>query len=255
MSGSTGRWPALCLAAVIATMLSACNNGAGVPGTASNNLVPPVSQGASAFGLTPEKLSPINTYPGATFGEPGMFKPKEGDTTAGGHGSKVDGIPCDKMEYLNDYHVHGYLGIVYRGKQIALPTAIGLIRPGPKDDGYVTTAGCYYFIHTHDSSGIVHVENKINLPPTATVHPWSAVFDIWGVKLTSTSFGPLKGDIRAFVGNVPQIGDVTVNSYSQIGVDDAGALKIRSHEVLWLVIDSPSIDASRLPPVTFYMEY
>jgi hypothetical protein len=254
MSGSTRRWPARCLPAVVAIVLSACN-GNGAPGTATNSLIPPASQAAGAFGVDAGKLHPVNTYPGAVIGEAGIFHPKEGDTKAGGHGSKVDGIPCDQNEYLNDYHVHAYLGIVYHGKQVAIPPAIGLIHPGPKENGYITTAGCFYFIHTHDASGIVHVEDKKNFAPTATVHPFGDVLDIWGVKLTSDTLGDLKGPVSAYVGNESKIGQLTVNSYTKIRVDGVRPLKIRSHEVLWLVVDSPGINARKLPPVTFYMEY
>jgi hypothetical protein len=254
MSGSTHRWPAFCLPAVMAMMLSACNsNGSSVPGTAPNNLMPPVS---NAFGMAAAKLSPVNTYPGAVIGEPGKFRPKKGDAKSGGHGSKVDGIPCDKTEYLNDYHVHAYLGIVYKGAQIALPAAVGLVHPGPPQSGYITTAGCFYYLHTHDSSGIVHVEDKKNLPKQNGVHPWGPVFDIWGVKLTGGSFGPFKGLVRAYVGEAAEIpGQQTISTYSQMKVADVRSLKILSHQVLWLVIDSPGINARTLPPVTFYMEY
>lgn len=251
MPGSTRRWPALCLPAVLALMLSACN-GTSTPGTASNNVMPPVALGANV--MTPDKLSPITTYPGAVFGETGMFHPKRGDTKAGGHGAKVDGIPCDTTEYLTDYHVHAYLGIVYNGQQVAIPSTIGLHDPGPAQSGYTATAGCYYFLHTHDESGIIHVEDIKNLPPSATLRYFGNVFDIWGVRLQSDSFAGLKGTVHAYVGNVPQLGDLTVSSYASFKVGDVRKLKIKSHEVLWLVIGK-NIDARKLPPVTFYMEY
>ncbi len=251
MPGSTRRWPALCLPAVLALMLSACN-GTSTPGTASNNVMPPIAQGANV--MAPQKLSPINTYPGEVVGETGMFHPKRGDTKTGGHGSKVNGIPCDTTEYLNDYHVHAYLGIVYKGHQVAIPAGIGMKHPGPAQNGYITTAGCFYFVHTHDESGIIHVEDIKNLPPSATLREYGNLFDIWGVKVESNSFAGLKGPVHAYVGNVPQLGDLTVSSYASFKLDDVRKLKIRSHEVLWLVIGK-NLAASKLPPVTFYMEY
>jgi hypothetical protein len=252
MSGSTRRWPALCLPAVMAIMVSACNGSGTAPGTASNGILPPTSQGA--VGMT-KRLSPIVTYPGAVFGEPKVFRPHQGDSKAGGRGKDVDGIPCDTTEYLTDYHIHVYLGILYKDRQIAVPTAIGLMHPGTKENGYIATAGCYYWLHTHDSSGIVHVEDKRHFPPTDAIHTFGEVMSIWGVKLASDRFGPLKGSVHAYVGNVSQIGQLTVSKYTELNVKDVPALKLRSHEVLWLAIDSAGIDAGRLPPVTFYMEY
>jgi hypothetical protein len=252
MSGSTRRLTALCLPAALAVMLSACNGGSS-PGTVSNNILPPAAQGAVGMAV---HLSPINTYPGAVNGTPDLFRPHQGDSKTGGRGGKVDGIPCDPTEYLNDYHVHAGLVIIYKDALVAIPAAVGLRHPGPKQNGYITTAGCFYFIHTHDSSDIVHVESPKNLPLTEAVHPWSNVFDIWGIKLTSDGFGPLKGTVHAYLGNVDEIpGQQTVSKYSEISVDDVGKTKIRSHQVMVLAIDSKHVSLSNLPSFTFYMEY
>jgi hypothetical protein len=255
MSGSTRRWPALCLPAVLAMMLTACNGNGVAPGTASNTIMPPVSQGANLFGMGAQRLSPITTYPGAVNGEPGQFRPAQGDNKRGGQGGKVDGIPCDTTEYLDDYHIHVFLGIIYNGKQIAVPDAIGLIHPGPKVNGYIATAGCYYFLHTHDESGIFHIEDKEDLPPTATVHKFKNFLDIWGIKLSQDGLGKLKGSVRAYVGNVPQVGDLTVSKYAKMDVRDLPSLALRSHEAIWIVIGKPEFNAKRMPKVTFYMEY
>ena len=255
MPGSVHRWPALCLAAITAAMLSACNAaGGGGAGTSPNNVLPPASQVENS--LAPQaRFSPINIYPGEVVGEPDIFRPHQGDTKDGGHGSRVDGIPCDKTEYLDDYHVHIYLGIVYEGKQISVPDAIGLIHPGRKVNGYISTAGCFYFIHTHDASGMVHIEDPRDYPPTAVLYPFRDVLAVWGEKVAIDGFGPFKGLVRVFVGNVPKIGDLTVTSYSEIREPDLNSLMIHSHEAIWLVIGRPYVKASQLPSVTFYTEY
>ncbi|MBV8374423.1 MAG: hypothetical protein JO302_02840 [Candidatus Eremiobacteraeota bacterium] len=201
-------------------------------------------------------LSPINTQPGEVVGTPDKFHPHQGDSKAGGRGNKVNGIACDPIEYVNDYHVHADLVLIYKNQLVAVPTAIGMQHPGPKQNGYVTTAGCFYFLHTHDSSGYVHVETPKNVPLTKAIHPWGDFFDIWGVKLASDGLGPLKGTVHAFLGNVAQIpGQQTVSSYTAISVDSVRPTKIRSHQVLVLAIDSPHVTASKLMPVTFYSEY
>lgn len=252
MRGSIRRWPAVCLTAVMATLLSACHGGSTATGS---SVLPQAPQGSDAA-FMPNSLSPVNIYPGAIIGADNMFKPNDGDTKTGGHGNPVDKVPCDATEYLNDYHVHMYLGIVYKGKQVAVPDAIGLKGPGPETNGYISTAKCFYYIHTHDASGMIHVESPTNLPPSATVYTLKNILDVWGMKYTSTSFGKFKGQLHVFVGNPAALGDTTVSKFAKFKhAGKLGDIAVKSHEVIWLVIGKPTIKASALPPVTFYTEY
>ena len=253
MRGSIRRWPAICLTAVLATMLSACH-GAGTVGGTGSNLIP---QAPQSVAFAPNTLSPINIYPGEIVGMDNEFRPNDGDTRLGGRGGNVvDKIPCDATEYLNDYHVHMYLGIIYQGKQIAVPDSIGLHKPGAEQNGYITTAGCFYFIHTHDASGMIHVESPSNLPPSAVVYTLKNILDIWGMKYTATSFGNFKGTLHVFVGNVPALGQTTVGTYTKFkNAGQLGTIPIKSHEAIWIEIGKPTIRATALPPVTFYTEY
>jgi hypothetical protein len=242
----------------LATLLSACHGG----GTATgSNALPQVSQGSDSAFL-PNSLSPVNISAGAINGADNMFKPNDGDTKTGGRGNPVDKIPCDATEYVSDYHVHMYLGLVYKGRQIAVPDAIGLKGPGPEGGppvtipGYISTAKCYYFIHTHDASGMIHIESSSNLPPSATVYTLKDVLDVWGMKYTSTSFGKFKGELRVFVGNPAALGDLTVSKYAQFKhAGKLGTIAIKSHEVIWIEIGKPVAKSGKLPPVTFYTEY
>ena len=204
--------------------------------------------------MAPNGLSPINLVPGEVVGLDDQFKPTDGDTSRGGRGQKIGKISCDPVEYLNDYHVHIYLGIVANGKQIAVPDAIGLDKPGPEQNGYITTAGCYYFIHTHDASGMIHIEDPNNLPPSATPYTFSSFLKIWGMRYTKTTFGKYHGKMLVFVGNPAALGQTEVTSYQQ-WKGGLGAIPLRSHEVIWIEIGKPFTAAKYLPPVTFYTEY
>jgi len=253
MSGSIRRWPAICLTAVLATMLSACHGG----GTATgSNVLPQMSQGQSDASFAPNSLGPINLAPGEIVGADDSFKPHDGDTKIGGRGNAVDKIPCAPTEFLNDYHVHMYIGIVYKGRQIAVPDAIGLKNPGPEQNGYISTAGCYYYIHTHDASGMIHVESPNNVPPSQTVYTLQNILDIWGMKYSRLSFGPLKGQLHIFVGNPPSLGATTVSHYTKFkSAGKLGTIPVKSHEVVWIEIGKPVTKGANLPPVTFYTEY
>ena len=253
MRGSIRRWSAICLTAVAAALLAACH-GTGTPGT-SSGLIPQAPQQSGAA-ITPDTLSPINIYPGEVVGNDNMWKPKDGDTIRGGRGNPVDKIPCNPTEFLNDYHVHAYLGIIYQGKQVAVPDAIGLKGPGPEQNGYITTAKCFYYIHTHDASGLIHIEDPANLPPSATPYTFKQVLDVWGVKYGEKNFGAFKGGLNVFVGNVSALGQTTVSSYKRFGqTAKLDTIPMKSHEVIWIEIGKPIVIAKKLPPVTFYTEY
>jgi hypothetical protein len=234
-------------------MLAACH-GAGTVGGTGSNVIPQVAPQGADTAFVPDTLSPVNIYPGEVVGQPDMFKPHQGDTIRGGRGKTVDRIPCDPTEYLNDYHVHAYLGIIYKGKQVAVPEGIGMLNPGAPQNGYITSAHCYYFIHTHDQSGLIHVEAPATLPPSASPHTFQNFLDIWGEKYTSTSFAAFKGGLNVYVGNVSALGQTTVSSYTRFkDVTKLGTIPLRSHEVIWIQIGKPVL--RHMPSVTFYTEY
>ncbi len=234
-----------------AALLAACSSQsasttpptAGAPGTIVGD--------DGAFALTP--LAPVTTFPGAVIGESNVFDPAFGDYPGGGNGQPVSGVPCRVTMFINRYHVHVYLGIIDRGKHIALPYAIGMLDPGAPQNGFVETAGCYYFLHTHDSSGIVHIEAPQDLPLTDSIYTLSRLLKVWGLKLSSTGLGPVHGELHAFVGNVP-LKQTVVSAYREFK-GDPNDIKLKSHEVIWLEFGKKYFTAAKLPPVTFYMEY
>jgi hypothetical protein len=81
----------------------------------------------------------------------------------------IDGINCDKTEHLN-FHYHAHLDIFIDGISYIIPAGIGIKPPD-----------CIYWLHTHDISGIIHVESPDNRSFTL-----GQFFDIWGKKLNNT---------------------------------------------------------------------
>jgi hypothetical protein len=257
MRNSMRRWLLAASSVCAIAAFSACNSGSG-GSTAAPNLVPgTLPNQSSAFSIQPQRLtrlSPIATYPGAVIGTPDMFAPHEGDTALGGRGGLIDKIPCDPKEYLNDYHVHIYIGVIFNGQHLALPMAIGMKDPRKPKDGYISRTGCFYYIHTHDSSGIVHIEDPRNLAPSAVVYHLHDVLRVWGVSYSSMSFATLHGPVHAFVGQVPQLGGTVVKNYAAV-TRPLGEIPVRSHEVVWIEVGKSYFSAKQLPSVTFYMEY
>jgi hypothetical protein len=120
-----------------------------------------------------------------------MFEP--GDTARGGVGQPVDGIEGSSREMLA-VHVHAHLALFYKGEQIAIPYGIGVVKPFQVDRGFVGTGSGIYWLHTHDATGIIHVESPDNRPYTL-----GNFFDIWGQPLTSDRVATLTGRVRAYV--------------------------------------------------------
>jgi hypothetical protein len=202
---------------------------------------------------TSGSLAPIETYPGAVIGKPNVFHPAAGDYPSGGSGQPVGDVPCRKTMFTNRYHVHFYLGIVDQGQQIALPDAIGMVDPGPPVNGFTNVAGCFYFLHTHDSSGIVHVEVPQQLPLSDSIYTLAKLLSVWGLQASASGLGPLHGPVHVFVGNVP-LQQTTVSAYHEYS-GDPNDIQLKSHEVIWIEIGTKYYTAAQLPPVTFYTEY
>ncbi|HTU71031.1 MAG TPA: hypothetical protein VMF11_12015 [Candidatus Baltobacteraceae bacterium] len=249
------------LAIAVPVTFVACGGGGG-------GSTPPAPAASSAPTATPlptptptppgASSSTIETSQGSVSGQTGMFTPSQGDTSTGGQGSPVDGITCDPT-MSNNYHIHVYLGIYVNGQQAALPIAIGMENPGPPDDGFIDTATCFYHIHTHDSSGIVHVEDPDpnNIPITGTMYTVQNILDVWGITADSNHFGPFTGPVRVFTSGQVYRGDsnnglVPATDLTFYGTNPV-TVPLYSHEVIDVEI-GPTWPTT-LPNVSFYLEY
>jgi hypothetical protein len=65
-------------------------------------------------------------------------------------------FPCLARESLA-LHVHPYLRITIEGQPVQIPAAIG-IRDAQFDKLIAVAGSCFEPVHTHDSSGIIHIE-------------------------------------------------------------------------------------------------
>lgn len=119
----------------------------------------------------------------------------DGDTSSGGNGQTVDGIACNLQEMLAK-HDHAHLSLIFHGVQAALPRYIGIVlRPGGQ--------GCIYWLHTHDATGIIHIES----PEVNGAYTLGQFFDIWGRKLTPADVAGHSGALHAFVDGMAYRGD------------------------------------------------
>jgi hypothetical protein len=68
----------------------------------------------------------------------------------------VDNVYCDQLEQSIE-HIHAHISIYIDGQLSPLPQYIGI--PQNANSGQPT---CFYWLHTHDSTGIIHIEAPVN---------------------------------------------------------------------------------------------
>lgn len=92
------------------------------------------------------------------------------------YGALVSRVQAFKLPTQSDtgYHVHAALRIYIEGKQIPVPSQIGI----DAREGFLAP------LHTHDTSGVIHIEASERYPFTL-----GQLFTIWGVKFTDTQLG------------------------------------------------------------------
>jgi hypothetical protein len=109
-------------------------------------------------------------------------------------------------------HSDQHLDIYVDGKPITIPQSIG-IPPGYKADPGTTDTDFISILHTHDTSGTVHVE-----APSSHSYTLGEFFDVWGVRFTPTCLGSLcetkDKQIRLYVNGKLETGDPTALGFS-----------------------------------------
>ena len=101
----------------------------------------------------------------------------------------------------------------YNGKQIQVPQYIGFA-PNP-------AGPCLYWIHTHDASGVIHIEAPDLSPPQGGPYTLGMLFDIWGQPLQPDDIAGLKGTVTAYVNGLKYDGDLTNDSIARASADRA----------------------------------
>jgi hypothetical protein len=152
------------------------------------------------------------TQVGATTFDPG-------DTAQGGMGQPIDGIEGSSREMLA-VHIHAHLSLFFNGQQIAIPYGIGIVKPFRIDNGFVGAGSGFYWLHTHDATGIIHIESPDSRPYTL-----GNFFDIWGKSLSARGVAGLNGIVVAFVDGKAYSGDpraIRFGLHTQITLEVGG---------------------------------
>jgi len=167
-------------------------------GGKSNN--PPAAQSAADVNTVPIPASMhLAPDPATTPGDEGIPLAK-GPVLAtlanAATGQTVQGVKCQAGEQLVE-HVHSHLTIFVNGQSRAIPYGIGI--PGAEavqtaHGPFVETGSCFYWLHSHQADGIIHVES----PSLATHFTLGQFFAEWGIPLNANQVGPAKGKVTTF---------------------------------------------------------
>lgn len=95
-----------------------------------------------------------------------------------GTGAPIAGVQCMGSIVA---HTHSLVSIYLNGARMAVPASVGL-------------TGCTYELHTHDRSGVVHVE-----PNVARDLTLGQFFAVWGQPLSRTGAAGLTGPARFYI--------------------------------------------------------
>jgi hypothetical protein len=137
----------------------------------------------------------------ATAGRPApLFAPATGEATGGA----VDGIGAGGEQVA--FHIHAHLAVFVSGRRRTIPYGIGVVPPlrltATADGPFVADGAAVYWLHTHDTSGVIHVES-----PVLRRFTLGEFFDIWGEPLGRTRVGPARGRVTTLVDGTPFGGD------------------------------------------------
>ena len=103
-------------------------------------------------------------------------------------------------------HIHQHLDVYVNGKKVTVPALIGIDTSGQ----FLTQ------LHTHDASGIVHVES-----PTKRTFRLGEFFGEWGVRLTGKCLAGYCGDLHWWVNGAKMAGNpaqLVLNPHQEIVV-------------------------------------
>ncbi len=135
----------------------------------------------------------------------------------------VDGVYCDSLEQSVE-HIHAHLTIYIDGQNVPLVANTGIAPIGVTSQANVT---CFYWLHTHDASGVIHIES-----PTTKPFTLNQFFDIWEKFSSSSSSFPTQ--LLSSANWTIYVNGKQVNT-------DFNHLQLHAHDLITIGYNSPGI--------------
>ena len=133
----------------------------------------------------------------------------------------VNNISCDEGEHA-DFHIHAHLTMYINGKRTDLPATIGIAPDG----------SCIYWLHTHFTDGIMHIE-----APKGASFTFGDFLKIWSSHFQSLNYPKQLNSTKGW--------QVYVDGKLYKG--DFHNIQLHAHTLITLAYNSPGIK----PDTTF----
>ena len=134
----------------------------------------------------------------------------------------VDNVSCQSTEQ-GGTHIHAHVTIYVNGQKTAIPANVGIAPDG----------SCLYWLHTHDDSGVIHIEAPAGVSAT-----FGNFLDIWKQKFQqlgySSQFSATAG-WQVYVNGKPFSGDFHT-------------IPLQSHTLITLAYQSPGVQPDTTYP-------
>jgi hypothetical protein len=112
-------------------------------------------------------------------------------------------------------HIDAHISFFVNGQQYGSPMGIGIdyagvsgaiinCTYGPETGNpFIATGTTFYWLHTHDHAGIVHVEHQTGPAQGLPLQPFTLgqFFQVWGQPLSTTGAAGFSGLVRVFLYN------------------------------------------------------
>ncbi|MDP9074028.1 MAG: hypothetical protein M3N98_07615, partial [Actinomycetota bacterium] len=146
--------------------------------------------------------------------------PALGPVNSAVYGQTIAGIQCQTSEQVA-YHIHAHLAVFVDGQPRQVPLGIGIGTPlkieTVASGQFVVGGSCFYWLHTHSSDGVIHIES-----PNQMQYTLGQFFDVWGQTLSAGQVGPASGTVTAYLDGQPVTGDpraIQLGLHSQVQLD------------------------------------
>jgi hypothetical protein len=143
----------------------------------------------------------------------------QGQTSSNPDFPPVDNISCDNLEQTA-VHYHAHVTIYIKGSLVQIPQQVGIAPDG----------SCFYWLHTHDTTGVIHIE-----APQGRDFTLGNFFHIWAEQFPQLNYPhnyPVEleqsSGWKVYVDGKPYTGDFH-------------KIVLKSHMLITLAYQSPNI--------------
>lgn len=127
----------------------------------------------------------------------------------------LSSIQCNSSEQLT-YHVHAHVSIYVNGQPMEIPAQVGIDN----------TQQCFYWMHTHDTTGVIHIE-----APGPNNFVLGTFFDLWKQKFAQLGY----------IQQLNQSSGWTVYVNGKLYNGDFRNISLTSHTLVTMGYNSPNM--------------